>query len=476
MNNGVQQLADVDAFVRSIQHKQADYFTAQKPISLSRAPGRLDVIGGIGDYSGCLVLEMPLANATLCAAQARDDQRIRIRSLDPTDADICLAAEFDLAVFIDGDLSSIAAAYAYFKQAPDLHWAAYIAGVLVVLQENCGVQLKHGVDMLLCSRVPLGKGVSSSAALEVASMQALCDIYQHPLDAVSLAIHCQEVENQVVGAPCGLMDQMASATGESHQLMRMHCQPADVQGHVAIPDHLAVWGIDSGIRHAVGGSDYGSVRIATFMGYRIIADVCHYKVTQDGAYVHIDDPRWNGYLANVSVEEWETKFRDLVPEHIKGADFIAAYGGSHDRVTQIDPECIYHVRSATAHPIYEQARVEQFAELLAASPSEDQMITLGQIMYQAHDSYSMNGLGSDGTDLLVDLVKQAGPRAGLYGAKISGGGSGGTVVILGRADAGDAVMDVMQRYAEQSEREPELFSSSSPGAAAFGIIHFQIDS
>ena len=136
---------------------------------------------------------------------------------------------------------------------------------------------------------------------------------------------------------------------------------------------------------------------------------------------------------------------------------------------------MYKVRAATAHPIYVQDRVEKFAELLAAPASEEQLIKLGQIMYQAHDSYSMNGLGSDGTDLLVDLVKQAGPQAGLYGAKISGGGSGGTVVILGRADAEPAVQDLMQRYATECQREPELFSSSSPGAAAFGIIHFQID-
>ena len=78
------------------------------------------------------------------------------------------------------------------------------------------------------------------------------------------------VENLVVGAPCGIMDQMASALGRRGQLLSLLCRPAHVQPDVAIPQGVRFWGVDSGVRHSVGGSDYGSVRCATFMGRAIL--------------------------------------------------------------------------------------------------------------------------------------------------------------------------------------------------------------
>ena len=87
-----------------------------------------------------------------------------------------------------------------------------------------------------------------------------------------MALLCQQVENLVVGAPCGVMDQMAAISGEAGRLMALLCQPAEFEGTVPIPASLAVWGIDSGIRHAVTGADYGSVRVGAFMGYRVLAD------------------------------------------------------------------------------------------------------------------------------------------------------------------------------------------------------------
>jgi L-arabinokinase len=90
-------------------------------------------------------------------------------------------------------------------------------------------------------------------------------------------------------------------------------------------------------------------------------------------------------------------------------------------------------------------------------------------MYEAHASYSACGLDSSGTDRLVELVRELGPEHGLFGAKITGGGSGGTVAVLGRASAGSAVREVAARYARESGHAPYLFAGSSPGAAAFGV-------
>lgn len=91
-------------------------------------------------------------------------------------------------------------------------------------------------------------------------------------------------------------------------------------------------------------------------------------------------------------------------------------------------------------------------------------------MYESHASYSACGLGSEGTDALVELVKAAGLDSGLYGAKITGGGSGGTVAVLGDRDAEDTVRDVARGYAEKTGHKSYVFSGSSPGSVAFGHL------
>ena len=95
-------------------------------------------------------------------------------------------------------------------------------------------------------------------------------------------------------------------------------------------------------------------------------------------------------------------------------------------------------------------------------------------MYESHASYSACGLGSSGTDDLVALARAAGPARGVFGAKITGGGSGGTVALLTRADAGSVVEEIATRYAERSGRATYVFSGSSPGAAAFGTRRVSI--
>jgi L-arabinokinase len=113
---------------------------------------------------------------------------------------------------------------------------------------------------------------SSSAALEVAALHAMAVAFGVSLEPRELALLCQKVENQVVGAPCGVMDQMTAACGRSHELLALLCQPAELQGTVAVPDDVRIWGIDSHVRHAVSGSDYGRVRVGAFMGARILED------------------------------------------------------------------------------------------------------------------------------------------------------------------------------------------------------------
>jgi L-arabinokinase len=130
----------------------------------------------------------------------------------------------------------------------------------------------------------------------------------------------------------------------------------------------------------------------------------------------------------------------------------------------------YPVRRAAAHPVHEQQRVDQFAGLLRELPDRPAAACeLGELMYGSHQSYSACGLGSVGTDRLVELVKCAGPERGLFGAKITGGGSGGTVAIFATSEAETVVREIAARYAAESGREPQVFAESGPGAAEAGV-------
>jgi L-arabinokinase len=323
--------------------------------------------------------------------------------------------------------------------------------------------------------VPVGKGLSSSAALEVATLEAVAPLVGATLADREIGLLAQKVENFVVGAPCGVMDQMTSALGRSDHLLEIVCQPAEVIGQLAVPRDIEFLGVDSGIRHAVSGADYGTVRAAAFMGYRMItaaAGVAARPISP--GRVAIDDAPFKGYLANVPAADWRGRYRAEIPAELLGSEFLARFQGTTDPTTTVDPARRYPVRAATEHAIEEHQRVTEFRALLAGRRDVDDQarVRLGELMYAAHASYSACGLGSDGTDRLVALVREAGPREGLYGAKITGGGSGGTVAVLAARGKERAVGAIADRYGRESGHGSAVFAGSSDGSRAFGVRSF----
>lgn len=445
-------------------------FEPARDIVIARAPGRLDLMGGIADYSGSLVLQWPLREATLVAAQLDPDGRLQATSLgqgigDSRDCSLRVDELFPGGEPLDYDLAG-----ERFAERPAEGWAAYVFGVLLVLAREKGLKSPPGLRLLIRSSVPEGKGVSSSAALEVAVMRAVASAFDLSLEARELALLAQRVENRIVGAACGVMDQMTASCGEAFRLLALLCQPAELRGSLALPEELEVWGIDSGVRHAVSGSDYTSVRIGAFMGARILADRAGLQALPGllAGTVEIDDARWGGYLANVTPSELEGGALGRLPETMSGADFLTAYEGIADPVTRVDPAREYAVRACASHPVNEHFRVRAFAELLEAAAGDRRSALLGELMYQSHASYTACGLGAEATDLLVALVRTAGPAHGFFGAKITGGGSGGTVAVLGRR--GSDIGQIAQAYEARTGHRPRVFSGSSSGSAAFGSI------
>lgn len=434
---------------------------------IAAAPGRLDVMGGIADYSGATVLEATIGDLAIVALQHRADDLLRVRTIGPAVAHLPAR---DLSLRLadlygghpeSGGLIPYEAVQALFT--PESRWAAYVLGVFYVLLAEREIdRFPAGADLLVHSAVPLGAGVASSAAIEVAAMRAVCAAYDLALDPMRLASLCQVVENRVVGAPCGIMDQVTCTLGEPDQLLALECQPHTVLGFHAPPPGYAFIGLDSGVKHAVGGVRYPRVRCAAFMGKRVI---------QEALRADTQDPGRTAHLADVTPTEFSDRFRALLPVRMEGRAFVERWGHTEDTATTIVPDEVYPVRGATEHPIYENARVRRFAALLQDG-SIKSMTAAGRLMYGSHRSYSRNcGLGSRETDLLVSLVRAHGPARGLFGAKITGGGSGGTVAVLratggalGEA-AGSALEEVRHHYEREVGRAPRLIAGSSPGAA-----------
>ncbi len=415
------------------------FFSAGRPIFIARAPGRLDVMGGIADYSGARVLELPLACATFALVQAQATPRCEVASRRGERWD-----------FYATDLPLPAAA----EQAD--RWATYIVGVVQALVPT---EATSGLRILIHSSVPEGRGVASSAALEVAVATAVAASLHQRIDPAELAVLCQRVENHIVGAPCGIMDQMTSACGRMDRLLQLRCQPGTIEGYLEVPSGHRFYGIDSGISHAVSGADYGTVRTAAFMGLRILTT----------------ETPWRGsYLADLAPVQF-SQFARALPEDMNGAEFLERYGGISDTATVVNPDRRYPVRRASEHPVGEQARVDRFAELLpTVARQPDAAIEVGQLMYDSHRSYSACGLGSEGTDAIVELARAAGPQHGVFGAKITGGGSGGTVAIFATSNAESVVRDLAARYSAESGRETQVFAESGPGAAETGILELRV--
>ena len=461
------RLEDLDAFTAQLRAERATWFDDDRPVTIARAPGRLDVMGGIADYTGSLVLEATLDCGLCVAAQPRRDQAVRVCSPGFDGASNDCLWPLSTLYESDGRLVRPERFSAYFDSI-DCAWAKYVAGVFYVLLETGRCEhFGGGATLVVHSTIPPGAGVSSSAALEVATCQALTGLLGITLTPLDAAKICQRAENLIVGAPCGIMDQITCLVGEPGTLLQLKCQPHEIIGPLEMPAGLMVIGIDSGVCHSIRNDRYVDTRVAAFMGHRIIREIL--SPGDNG-----NDPT-SGYLANLTPSEYVEHLRDRLPTKLTGERFVKRFGQSADSCTTVCTKKTYKVRSRTEHHIYENARVHQFAERLSRgrrTGRREPLVEAGQLMYASHWSYGQRcGLSCIETDLLVNLLRKEGERAGVLGAKITGGGSGGTVAVLldDTPESHSAVQRAIGAYTEKTDRKARIFSGSSTGAHHFGL-------
>ena len=443
----------------------ASFFAAGE-VWIARVPARLDVMGGIADYSGANVCEAVLGAGVLMALQPRNDRTMRIRTMHAGMKALPVETRLPLDVFKSGDgLAGYAEVRALCQANPLANWAAYIVGSIFTLLKEEPVKLPFGFNLLLLSGVPMNVGIGSSAAVEIGTLSCLNAYLDLKISPSRMARLGQMAENHVVGAPCGIMDQTAITSGRHGCLTHILCRPGEVKGEVPIPPGTGFAGINSMVRHSVAGSPYSDTRIGAFMGKKIVNDIR--ARTGRGAL---------DYLTELSTAELEQQFAAEIPEQILGSEFLQKRKTHDDPVTKISPDATYRVAGPTRHPVEENERVLKFMAALRAAKNGDEksLVIAGECMYGAHESYRDNcRLSTAEVDFLVETVRQRGAKAGLYGAKITGGGTGGTVAVFGKLDAlRKHIPEIAVEYQRRVGVMPDIFEGTSPGAIEFGAKRY----
>jgi len=369
-------------------------------------------MGGVADYSGALLLQLPIADRTLVRLSWREGSEIVLTSELPSREVLTTRHSLE-------EVRQLVAGSDADSNIPS--WARYVLGACALAESTRLLHLR-GMLIEVQSEIALGAGLSSSAALEVATLRVLAKAYSFRIPPLELARLAQRVENEVVGAPCGLMDQLAVHCGQVGQLLPIRCQPAWVGDPIRMPRNAVFERYSSGVGHSIADNPYGRARAATFMGRQILES--KFGISS------------GGYLANIDANRFRSELELALPETMSGATFLERYGELNDQLSIVEVGTLYRVRACTAHPVYEEQRVQRFEHILRDASlherrlSEEELVALGTAMLESHHSYSSIGLGHEATDALVDKLLS---RSEVYGARVTGGGAGGTVVALVRA-------------------------------------------
>ncbi len=355
------------------------------------APGRVNLIGEFTDFNEGFVMPAAIERSAVASVTPRSDRRLRIRS--EAFADV---GDFDLD---DPEPRAIG------------NWSDYPRGVAVELQ-RAGYQVS-GADLSIRSSVPIGAGLSSSAALEVATAAALCAVSGITLDSRELALLCQRAENSFVGMRCGIMDQFISCHGVAGHAIMLDCRSLEYR-LFPLPPGVQLVICNSMVRHALAGGEYNSRR-----------------------------------------EDCEAGVRALNASGIPARALRDATVPDLDRARDAMPERVYR---RCRHVIAENLRVERAGEAMLAGDIE----TLGRLMAESHQSLRDDfEVSCAELDLLVDLAISA---RGIRGTRMTGGGFGGCTINLVETPAVEAfIRSVSVGYSKATGVVPEIYVT---GAAA----------
>ncbi|SMB90081.1 galactokinase [Pasteurella testudinis DSM 23072] len=360
-----------------------------EPQLLVYAPGRVNIIGEHTDYNDGFVMPCAIDYGTAISGAKRADSIFRVYASDLQQWD-----EFDLSRPIE----------AHANADGDYKWTGYVRGVVKYIQEKCP-EFTTGADLAISGNVPLSSGLSSSAALEVATGKFCQLLGGLALSNVEIALIGQKAENRFVGCQCGNMDQLISALGQKDHLLKIDCRSLETEA-VPVPQGVAVMIVNSHVKHDLVAGEYNSRRqqceqAAEFFGVKALRDV--------------------------SIAQFEQHQAEL---------------------TALDPL----VAKRAKHIVTENQRVLDAVEALKSGDLQ----RVGVLMGQSHDSMRDDfEITVPEIDYLVELAQQAIGDSG--GARMTGGGFGGCIVALAPEEKIEAVRKNIADHYEKRTGLKETF-------------------
>lgn len=364
----------------------------REPAGVWSAPGRVNLIGEHTDYNEGFVFPFAINRRTYAAVAPRQDNMI------------CVASSFSKETF--------QIAISDIHQDEKNGWASYPFGVAYAVAKLSGKSQTQGFDIFIDSDVPVGAGLSSSAAIECAVGLALNELWNAGLDKKALAKAGQLGENEIVGAPTGIMDQTASLFGELDHAVFLDCRSLEAKAiELGFADAgLELLIIDTKVAHRLVDGGYAARRAACEAGAKALG---------------------------------VASLRDLSPADLSRAEEI------------LDPVTLRRVR----HVITENARVEETVATLKAKGPR----AIGELLYASHESMRDDfEISIDELDTAVETAL----RHGAIGARMTGGGFGGAAIALTPIEKiSEVTLSVLAEFEALGYAKPEIFAvSAAPGA------------
>ncbi len=363
------------------------------PEVLVRAPGRVNLIGEHTDYNDGFVLPAAIDRDVLLAAAPRQDAHVRLWAIDLDEED-----RFSLDAI---------------ERSPDRPWANYQRGVAAILQRR-GYRLS-GADIAFSSTVPIGAGLSSSAAVEMAAALGFLTLAGQTMDRVQMALACQQAEHEYAGVPCGIMDQFISALGRAGHALLIDCRDLSYR-HVPIPAGACIVVADTGVRRELAGSEYRIRRAQCEEAVRLLQPALPgIRALRD---VRREDLQRHGHLLPEAVLR---RARHVVTENQRVLDAVAAL---------------------------ERGDLHRVGALLTASHES------------LREDYEVSGPELDA------MVEAALAAPGCLGSRLTGAGFGGCTVSLVEEAAVEAFVRALTTgYRERTGREATVYVSQAADGA-----------
>lgn len=372
----------------ALQKKVIEKFKSvfgDSPEAMAKAPGRVNIIGEYTDFNNGFVLPMAIDRYMAVALKKRSDNQVRVVSIDFNQE-----ATISLDTLPKGDHS----------------WVEYISGSLWALKQH---RIEPtGFECVMAGNIPVGAGLSSSAALEMAILKSATWCSGIELDNVQMAKIGRYVENEWVGVACGIMDQMISSAGRAGHALLIDC--ADLSLHNSpIPENSSIIVLDTNTRRGLVDSAYNERREQCFKAASVMG---------------VD------YLRNADLNLLE------------------------ENSTNMDPL----VYKRAKHIISENQRVKEAAHCMDSNEFE----RLGKLMYQSHESLRDDFEVS--SEALNCIVESAMTSPGCYGARMTGAGFGGcAVALVKKGHEEDFMSKVTTDYKTQSGNDPILYNCKASG-------------